>query len=175
MRGHFRGRNRRPEYRPGQRNPGHEGLTVSYTQIFSCSGGRRPAVLGSLLFQDLLAASSVSRLEPPGLRWLGSCPLMPRAPASIPSLGSKIPKVRRGVEQTKPNQHCQRAASSHCLLQPLKPGVVALLPSVPASHISRARDLRAGGLSGGARGWGKTLVTMNRIASRGRQRIAWIY
>lgn len=66
---------------------------------------------GQLHVQDRLTRPQYHGWELPGLLWLGSCPLMPRAPASIPGWEVKAPKPGE-VLKNKQNQQCQRAASS---------------------------------------------------------------
>ena len=133
---------------------------------------------GQLRVQDCLTRPQYHGWELPGLLWLGSCPLMPRAPASIPGWEVKAPKPGEVLKNKQNKTNTANELPRLLFLpQPLKPGVCHTLQytSVHTSPISRARDLRACGLSGGARGSGEPLVTMNRIASRGRQRTAWIY
>ena len=154
---------------PGaERNPDsklHSGLRLL--------GGSAPQPL--MLKGQSRRTSPESRLGSPGLPWGGSCPLMPTA--RLPSLaGNCDPQSQARCLRTN-KSNAANELRHLLLLQRLKPGVCHASQHTPThtSRVSRAQGRRAWGLFGGAHGSRKTLVTTNRAASRGRQRIAWIY
>ena len=77
-----------------------------------------------MLLKGRLTRPQYHSWELPGLRWLGSCPLMPRAPASIPGWEVKAPKSGE-VLKNKQNKTNTANELPHLLFLPqrLKPGV----------------------------------------------------